>query len=416
MLKKKPVTGMRDMSPKEMEIRDYVLKTIREVYTGYGFTQIETPVCEHLANLTSKQGGDNEKLIFKILKRGNKLHLDTATCEEDVSDMGLRYDLTVPLCRYYSAHKEELPAPFKALQTGPVWRADRPQKGRFRQFVQYDIDILGEPTVLAEIELILAMTDVLDKLSFEHFTIRINDRRMLTALVAYAGFPAEETESVLITLDKMDKIGMEGVLAEWKEKGYDDSAAERFAGLLEKVSHDKAGISICREALAEQMDGSVCDDLLKIMQVVGEVTRADVDLVFDPTLVRGMGYYTGTIFEIAMAEADVSVGGGGRYDKMIGKFTGQDVPACGFSIGFERIMMVLMEKGFTPPDAREKEAVLLEKNLDADQLSKVFAEAQAARDDGHVVNVTNMKKNKKFQRESLAEQGYTEFKDVFKEK
>ena len=407
---------MRDMSPKEMEIRDYVLKTIREVYTGYGFTQIETPVCEHLANLTSKQGGDNEKLIFKILKRGNKLHLDTATCEEDVSDMGLRYDLTVPLCRYYSAHKEELPAPFKALQTGPVWRADRPQKGRFRQFVQYDIDILGEPTVLAEIELILAMTDVLDKLSFEHFTIRINDRRMLTAMVAYAGFPAEETESVLITLDKMDKIGMEGVLAEWKEKGYDDSAAERFAGLLEKVSHDKAGIGICREALAEQMDGSVCDDLLKIMQVVGDVTRADVDLVFDPTLVRGMGYYTGTIFEIAMAEADVSVGGGGRYDKMIGKFTGQDVPACGFSIGFERIMMVLMEKGFTPPDAREKEAVLLEKNLDADQLSKVFAEAQAARDDGHVVNVTNMKKNKKFQRESLAEQGYTEFKDVFKEK
>ena len=416
MLKKKPVTGMRDMSPKEMEIRDYVLKTIREVYTGYGFTQIETPVCEHLANLTSKQGGDNEKLIFKILKRGNKLHLDTATCEEDVSDMGLRYDLTVPLCRYYSAHKEELPAPFKALQTGPVWRADRPQKGRFRQFVQYDIDILGEPTVLAEIELILAMTDVLDKLSFEHFTIRINDRRLLTAMVAYAGFPAEETESVLITLDKMDKIGMEGVLVEWKEKGYDDSAAGRFAGLLEKVSHDKAGIGICREALAEQMDGSVCDDLLKIMQVVGDVTRADVDLVFDPTLVRGMGYYTGTIFEIAMAEADVSVGGGGRYDKMIGKFTGQDVPACGFSIGFERIMMVLMEKGFTPPDAREKEAVLLEKNLDADQLSKVFAEAQAARDDGHVVNVTNMKKNKKFQRESLAEQGYTEFKDVFKEK
>ena len=416
MLKKKPVTGMRDMSPKEMEIRDYVLKTIREVYTGYGFTQIETPVCEHLANLTSKQGGDNEKLIFKILKRGNKLHLDTATCEEDVSDMGLRYDLTVPLCRYYSAHKEELPAPFKALQTGPVWRADRPQKGRFRQFVQYDIDILGEPTVLAEIELILAMTDVLDKLSFEHFTIRINDRRLLTAMVAYAGFPAEETESVLITLDKMDKIGMEGVLAEWKEKGYDDSAAGRFAGLLEKVSHDKAGIGICREALAEQMDGSVCDDLLKIMQVVGDVTRADVDLVFDPTLVRGMGYYTGTIFEIAMAEADVSVGGGGCYDKMIGKFTGQDVPACGFSIGFERIMMVLIEKGFTPPDAREKEAVLLEKNLDAEQLSKVFAEAQAARDDGHVVNVTNMKKNKKFQRESLAEQGYTEFKDVFKEK
>ena len=414
MLKKKPVTGMRDMTPAEMEVRDYVLKTIREVYTGYGFTQIETPVCEHLENLTSKQGGDNEKLIFKILKRGNKLHLDTATCEEDVSDMGLRYDLTVPLCRYYSAHKEELPSPFKALQTGPVWRADRPQKGRFRQFVQYDIDILGEPGALAEIELILAMTDVLDKLSFEHFTIRINDRRLLTAMTRYAGFPEEETESVLITLDKMDKIGMEGVMAEWKEKGYTDEACGKFADLLEKVTHDQAGIDICRGMLSDTLDADICDNLLLIMQVVSGVTRADVNLVFDPTLVRGMGYYTGTIFEIAMAEADVSVGGGGRYDKMIGKFTGQDVPACGFSIGFERIMMVLMEKGFTPPDAREKEAVLLDKGLDAAQLTEVFAKAQEARDDGHIVNVTNMKKNKKFQRENLAGQGYTEFHDVYR--
>lgn len=413
MLKKKPVTGMRDMMPAEMEVRDYVLKTIREVYTGYGFTQIETPVCEHLTNLTSKQGGDNEKLIFKILKRGNKLHLDTATCEEDVSDMGLRYDLTVPLCRYYSAHKEELPAPFKALQTGPVWRADRPQKGRFRQFVQYDIDILGEPTVLAEIELILAMTDVLDKLSFEHFTIRINDRRLLTSMTRYAGFPEEETESVLITLDKMDKIGMEGVLAEWKEKGYSDEAAAKFAGLLDQVTHDQAGIDTLCGILDDEADGAVCNDLLKIMQVVGNVTRADVNLVFDPTLVRGMGYYTGTIFEIAMAEADVSVGGGGRYDKMIGKFTGQDVPAVGFSIGFERIMMVLMEKGFTPPNARSKEAVLLDKNLSAEELTQVFADAQAARDDGHVVNVTNMKKNKKFQKENLAQQGYSEFHDIY---
>lgn len=412
MLTKKPVTGMRDMMPQEMAVRDYVLRTIREVYTGYGFMQIETPVCEHLSNLTSKQGGDNEKLIFKILKRGNKLNLETATCEEDVSDMGLRYDLTVPLCRYYSAHKEELPAPFKALQTGPVWRADRPQKGRFRQFVQYDIDILGEPSALAEIELILAMTDVLNRLSFDNFMIRINDRQLLSAMTGYAGFPAGETESVLITLDKMDKIGMDGVLAEWREKGYPEEAAQRFAGLLEQVSHDAAGVDKLREIPGEAV-GPVCDSLIKIMTVVGRVAGDKVNLVFDPTLVRGMGYYTGTIFEISMAEADISVGGGGRYDQMVGKFTGQNVPACGFSIGFERIMMILMEKGFTPPDEREKKALLLDRKLDADALADVFARADKERRGGEVVNIVSMKKNKKFQKENLADEGYTEMEDIY---
>ena len=413
MLTKKPVTGMRDMMPDEMEVRNYVLNTIRDVYTGYGFIQIETPVCEHLSNLMSKQGGDNEKLIFKILKRGKKLHLDTAETEEDVSDMGLRYDLTVPLCRYYSAHKEELPSPFKALQTGPVWRADRPQKGRFRQFVQYDIDILGEPSEIAEIELILAMTDVLDKLTFKDFTIRINDRRLLFAMAEYAGFPEDEYESVLITLDKMDKIGMDGVLAEWREKGYADSSIELFSNLLAQITRDQVGIEICRKALTGILDPAVCDSLNKIISVVGQVSRAKVDLVFDPTLVRGMGYYTGTIFEIAMSEAEVSVGGGGRYDKMVGKFTGQDVPACGFSIGFERIMMVLMEKGFVPPDQRMKKALLLDRKLDTDALIKVFGEAQEERSSGKTVNITNMKKNKRFQRETLSEQGYTDIQDIY---
>ncbi len=413
MLTKKPVTGMRDMMPDEMEVRNYVLNTIRDVYTGYGFIQIETPVCEHLSNLMSKQGGDNEKLIFKILKRGKKLHLDTAETEEDVSDMGLRYDLTVPLCRYYSAHKEELPSPFKALQTGPVWRADRPQKGRFRQFVQYDIDILGEPSEIAEIELILAMTDVLDKLTFKDFTIRINDRRLLFAMAEYAGFPEDEYESVLITLDKMDKIGMDGVLTEWREKGYADSSIELFSNLLAQITRDQAGIETCRKALTGILDPAVCDSLNKIISVVGQVSRAKVDLVFDPTLVRGMGYYTGTIFEIAMSEAEVSVGGGGRYDKMVGKFTGQDVPACGFSIGFERIMMVLMEKGFVPPDQRKKKALLLDKKLDTEALIKVFGEAQEERSSGKTVNITNMKKNKRFQRETLSEQGYTDIQDIY---
>ena len=212
-LKKKPVTGMKDILPKEMEIRNYVMDLIRETYGMFGFTNIETPCVEHIENLTSKQGGDNEKLIFKILKRGEKLNVAAATTEEEVVDSGLRYDLTVPLVRYYSNNAASLPSPFKALQMGNVWRADRPQRGRYRQFMQCDIDILGEPSNLAEIELILATTTTLGKLGFNNFQIRINERRILKAMAAYSGFPEESYDSVFITLDKMDKIGLEGVEA-----------------------------------------------------------------------------------------------------------------------------------------------------------------------------------------------------------
>ena len=220
-LNKKPVNGMKDILPEEMQIRDYVMGVIKENYRKFGFTPIETPCVESIGNLCSKQGGENEKLIFKILKRGEKLNVAAATTEEEVVDSGLRYDLTVPLVRYYSNNAASLPSPFKALQMGNVWRADRPQRGRYRQFMQCDIDILGEPSNLAEIELILATTTTLGKLGFKNFQIRINERRILKAMAAYSGFPEESYDSVFITLDKMDKIGLEGVEAELLENGFD---------------------------------------------------------------------------------------------------------------------------------------------------------------------------------------------------
>lgn len=241
-LKKKPVTGMKDIMPQEMAIRNYVMNMIRETYGTFGFSSIETPCVEHIENLCSKQGGDNEKLIFKILKRGEKLKLESAQEEMDLVDGGLRYDLTVPLSRYYSNHANELPSPFKALQMGNVWRADRPQRGRFRQFMQCDIDILGENTNLAEIELILATTTLLGKLDFKNFTIRINDRRILKAMAAYSGFQQESYDSVFIILDKMDKIGLDGVRKELEENGFSKEGIDKYLELFEKVTGDVQGV------------------------------------------------------------------------------------------------------------------------------------------------------------------------------
>ena len=232
-LKKKPVTGMKDILPFEMEIRDYVIRLIKETYGTFGFSSIETPCVEHLANLNSKQGGENEKLIFKILKRGKKLKINEAKSEFDLTDEGLRYDLTVPLSRYYSNHANELPSPFKALQMGNVWRADRPQRGRFRQFMQCDLDILGEPGNLAEIELILATTTLLGKLDFKNFTIRINDRRILKAMADYSGFDEDTYDTVFIILDKMDKIGPDGVEEELKKEGFDHNSVSKYMNLFQ---------------------------------------------------------------------------------------------------------------------------------------------------------------------------------------
>ena len=412
-LKKKPVTGMKDILPKEMAIRDYVIRMIKETYASFGFTSMETPCVEHIENLCSKQGGDNEKLIFKILKRGEKLKLETAKEEADLVDSGLRYDLTVPLCRYYSNNANDLPAPFKALQMGNVWRADRPQRGRFRQFMQCDIDILGEPSNLAEIELILATTTLLGKLDFKNFTIRINDRRILMAMAVYSGFPEEAYDAVFITLDKMDKIGLDGVARELAEAGFAKETIDKYLALIQEATPATKGVELCREKLGGFLKPEYADGLIDIMDTVNAVKSADFKIAFDPTLVRGMSYYTGTIFEIAMDEFGGSVGGGGRYDEMIGKFTGNQTCACGFSIGFERIVMLLLERDYQIPGAQEKKAYLVEKNMSADKMQEIFARAMEERKAGICVNISVMKKNKKFQKEQLAQEGYAQIEEFF---
>lgn len=414
-LSKKPVTGMKDIMPNEMQIRDYVMGVIKETYGKFGFTPMETPCMENIANLSNKQGGENEKLIFKVLKRGEKLNLETAQSEADLVDFGMRYDLTVPLVRYYSNHENELPSPFKALQMGNVWRADRPQRGRYRQFMQCDIDILGEASNLAEIELILATTTTLGKLGFKNFEIRINDRRILKAMASYSGFSEEDFDSVFITLDKMDKIGLEGVESELLESGYAKESVDKYLSLFRGMNDAADTLAFIEEKMTGILDEEVKKSFREIIESVNATKGDHFKLVFDPTLVRGMSYYTGTIFEIAMPEFGGSCGGGGRYDKMVGKFTGKDVPACGFSIGFERIILLLMESGFQIPNQSKKVAYLIEKGVEGQELCDVIAEAQEARKDGTQVLVARMNKNKKFQKEQLIAQGYEEFKEFYKE-
>lgn len=414
-LSKKPVNGMKDILPEEMQIRDYVQQVIKETYRSYGFTPIETPCMENIANLSNKQGGENEKLIFKVMKRGEKLKIEEAKEEADLVDFGMRYDLTVPLVRFYANHANDLPSPFKALQMGSVWRADRPQRGRYRQFMQCDIDIIGEPSSLAEIELILATTTTIGRLGFRNFEIRINERRILKAMAAYSGFPEEQFDTVFIILDKMDKIGMDGVADELAKEGYAKEAIDKYLGLFRGVEGAENGLLYLADELDGFLDDKVRQNLTEIIESVEAAKTAEFRMVFDPTLVRGMSYYTGTIFEISMPELGAACGGGGRYDKMVGKFTGNDVPACGFSIGFERIVLLLMESGFIVPMQRPKTAYLIEKNCPAKRLTEIIGKAQEERRDGKQVLVVRMNKNKKFQKEKLAAEGYDNIVEFYNE-
>ena len=432
-MKKKPVTGMKDIMPQEMAIRDYAIGLIKDTYKNFGFTSVETPAVEHIENLCSNQGGENEKLIFKVMKRGDKLtsaasKLVEAGVDGDaiggLSDSGLRYDLTLPLSRYYANNANDLPSPFKALQMGNVWRADRPQRGRFRQFMQCDIDILGEQSIIAEIELILATTTLLGRLDFKNFTIRINDRRILKAMAAYSGFAESDYDTVFIILDKMDKIGLDGVKEELLKEGYAEEKVEKYLGLYAKLAGAEdttakkgqvsiENIKMIKAELGDFLDSEVSDNLETIISSVEDAKSADFGMMFDPTLVRGMSYYTGPIFEISMDEYGGSVGGGGRYDEMIGKFTGQSTPAVGFSIGFERIVMLLLENNFQVPGQSDKKAYLIEKGMPADKLRKIFEMAKEERAAGKSINVVIMKKNKKFQKDKMQEEGYTEFVEFF---
>ena len=415
-LNKKPVNGMKDIMPQEMEIRDYVTSVIKDTYRSYGFTPIDTPAMENIGNLSGKLGGENEKLIFKVMKRGEKLKIKEAETEEEVVDYGLRYDLTVPLCRFYANHANDLPKPFKALQIGSVWRADRPQRGRYRQFTQCDIDIIGGASNMAEIELILATTTTLGKLGFENFEIRINERRILKAMALKAGFTEDSFDEVFIILDKMDKIGIDGVHDELVDKGFDEKVVNSYINLftiLEGKSDVTQAIDCLREELSDTLDEDVAKSMKEIALAVDNSKVAKFDLVFDPTLVRGMSYYTGTIFEIAIPEFGGSCGGGGRYDEMIGRFTGGSVPACGFSIGFERIILLLLEQDFKIPTQSKKIAYLIDKKLPYEKYVEVIKEANELRAKGENILVVKMNKNKKFQKEQLTQEGYEEFKEFF---
>lgn len=416
-LKKKPVTGMKDVLPREMALRQYVLSEIRRTYREFGFTEIETPVVEHIENLQSKQGGDNEKLIFKVMKRGEKLESAVAQGDADaLADSGLRYDLTLPLSRFYAQNQASLPSPFKALQIGPVFRADRPQKGRFREFYQTDIDIFGDASNLSEIELILAISTLLNRIGFGekyHFHIVINDREILRGLQRYAGFPEADFEKVCITLDKADKIGSEGVKAELLSLGYEESVIDRYQALLAETGTHAEDIRRLGSTLGEMLPAGVAGNLAEIVEAVERVSAVKTEIAFDPTLVRGMGYYTGPIFEIRAEGFSGSVGGGGRYDRMVGRFTGQDTPAVGFSIGFERIITIMMDAEEKAPETGEKLAFLMDRNLSAEKTGEAIAEAMALRQQGKTVLVSRMNKNKKFQKEQLSEEGYTAFREFY---
>ena len=407
---------MRDFLPADKARRERVLAVIRERYRAHGFDEIETPVVEDYARLHAGIGGDNEKLAFNVLKRG----LDAeaiAAAEADparLADLGLRYDLTVPLARFYATHRAELPAVFRSIQMAPVWRAERPQKGRYRQFVQCDIDIIGDATGRAEAELLVATLDAVDALGLEGATVRVNDRRALDWMLGHFGFGVDERPGVLITIDKLDKIGPTGVVAELRERGATAAAVDAFEAFLRRpqtLELRAFGSAAIRKALPVDAPDEIVDDLVALGDAVAAARGVPqpsftLPIAFDPFLVRGMGYYTGTIFELAHPSVDYSLGGGGRYDGMIGRFLGQDVPAVGFSIGFERIVDLVEEV----EDAAASSIVLVH---DRDvPLAELAAHKAALVADGSRVRLEQRTKNLKALLERAAADGYTAFATV----
>ena len=414
MFIKETVKGMRDILPAEMEIREYLLSKLKYIYTSFGFTQIETPCMERIENLTSNQGGENEKLIFKVLKRGEKLNeslnLDNP---DDLCDSGMRYDLTVPLSRYFANNAGQLPIPFKALQVGSVWRADRPQKGRYRQFTQCDIDILGNPDNTAESELIYVTSLFLDSVGVKGNTVMVNDRRILKGMAKKAGFAEEDYNKVFIILDKYDKIGEDGVKKELLESGCDETAVNTYMDIFHGFMTAEDRFTYVEEAFGDAMEPGVADNIRQIFANVALMSGGKFNLSFDPTLVRGMGYYTGTIFEIKSEDfKGSSIAGGGRYDNMIGNFTGTPTCACGFSIGFERLVGALLDKKFKADGTREKVAVLYGKAFTSGDVATLQCKCNALREDGKVVLVQKMNKNVGFQKQKLEAEGYSTFIDV----
>ena len=408
-----PPRGMRDFLPADKARRERVLAVIRDRYRAHGFDEIETPVVEEYARLHAGIGGDNEKLSFSVLKRGMDAEAIRAAADDPaaLADLGLRYDLTVPLARFYASHRAELPSVFRSIQIAPVWRAERPQKGRYRQFVQCDIDIIGDASARAEAELLVASLDTLDALGLEGGTVRINDRRVLDAMLDAFGFSFDERPGVLITIDKLDKVGPDGVADELRSRGATPAAVDAFAAFLARplpAEGEPFGDAQIRRALPDGISDELVAHLVGIGDAVAAARPAGgaVPLRFDPFLVRGMGYYTGTIFELAHPSVTYSLGGGGRYDGMIGRFLGQDVPAVGFSIGFERLVD-LVAPG---EDAAARAAVLVhDRDVPVAELAALKASLVA---EGFRVRLEQRTKNLKPLLERAAADGYTSFATV----
>lgn len=399
-MKATPVKGTRDYLPKETEIRDYLQNIIMETYSNAGFQRITTPIIEDSVNLDKSEGGENLNLIFKILKRGKKLDSALAgehPTEKELADMGLRYDLTLPLSRYYANNRNELLSPFKVIQMDRVYRAERPQKGRLREFMQCDIDIIGNESRDAEIELILTTTKALNRVGLSDYKVKINDRRILSDIFAYAGFATEDNEKLAIIFDKQDKIGIDGVKAELEENGFDQTCIDKFIALF-------ADGTLTLDSVANVCDASYVTELQRIIDAVTTVSKGTIPVEFCPSLVRGQGYYTGTIFEVEAAGYSGAVAGGGRYDNLIGKFLNEDIPAVGFSIGFERIFGILMEQNYSIPNRKKKIAVF----YDTDTYAEALIYAEDLRNDYIVSVIARPKKLGKYLNK-LETQGFDGF-------
>ncbi|WP_317914667.1 histidine--tRNA ligase [Carnobacterium maltaromaticum] len=398
---------MKDHLPKDTFLRDYTLNVLVDTYKSFGFERIETPCMENLNLLNNGDSGENQKMIYKVLKRGTKLDLTkTITSEKDITSEGMRFDLTVPLGRFYANNIDKLPMPFKSIQYGPVWRAERPQKGRFRQFMQCDIDIIGEESQMAELDLILATCSALKRLDFDDIIVRINDRNILTAIVVeYAGFSHENQQKVFIILDKLDKIGMHGVEEELKKENFDLKAIDKLLNFIQ-VMNNTTDMKQKVNLLPNILDKEIVESLEFVLKTV---EKNNINIIFDLNLVRGMGYYTGQIFEIEYPGYNSSIAGGGRYDKMISKYLNKDIPACGFSIGFERIISILEDKNFTIPINKDKIALIVTKDQYKDSAEQIYNHSEELRNNGNIVSCLFRRKNMHKQLEDLKMQNYTKF-------
>jgi len=407
----KPVKGTRDFDPVEAALREHVKEVILQSYRSFGFNQIETPVMENIDILQNADGGENLSMLFKVLKRGEKLKLDGPIANEnDLVDYGLRFDLTLPLARFYANTHSSLPKPFKTIQMGYVWRAERSQKGRYRQFFQCDIDYLGSSAHTVEIELITASANTLTKLGFNDFNVRVNDRRILESLATHCGVENKDVASVLVTLDKLDKIGVDGIVKELESKQLLPESIEKLTAFLGAYIKGEVELNSIASHISG-IDSQAVNELEQIITTAESLAEGQYSVEFDLSLVRGMGYYTGPIFEVSSKEFGSSLAGGGRYDDMIGKFLkSTTVPACGFSIGFERILYILQERGFQSDYVRTRSAILYDPA--ANNISQLFVEAAKLRSPEHDVSLEIRQKNLKLQLKSLKDIGITQFCNV----